>query len=412
MKVFIHRGSNEIGGTCIQISTSRNSILLDLGMPINSSKINIDLDAVKPDALIISHPHQDHYGLIDFLPPDIPVYIGALGKNLIDAARIFIGTLLPANSFHYFSNQQKFIVGDIQITPFLVDHSAVDSYAFLIEAEDKRIFYSGDFRAHGRKSILFNKIVMDPPGEIDLLFMEGTMIHRHNNDFKSESDVEKRIYEAINHQANISFLLTSSQNIDRIVSAYRACKRAKKTLIIDIYTAWVLELLKTVSDRVPNLGWESLKIYTPYHQDSKLAENPEFFGDFRKRVYKCRIKMEAVKANPSDFLFLGKMSHHRIIDQFRGSKPTGIIYSQWLGYLSCLNDKYYGAEQISALRNEPDVNFVYAHTSGHATVDDLLLFSKALNPRILVPIHTEFGDEFSTLFDSVVRINDGCEYSL
>lgn len=40
-------------------------------------------------------------------------------------------------------------------------------------------------------------------------------------------------------------------------------------------------------------------------------------------------------------------------------------------------------------REDKDVNFVYAHTSGHATIDDLLLFAKALNPKKIVPIHTE-----------------------
>ncbi|WP_130420186.1 hypothetical protein [Edaphobacter modestus] len=41
-----------------------------------------------------------------------------------------------------------------------------------------------------------------------------------------------------------AFLISSSQNIDRIVSTFRACKRTGKVLVIDIYTAWVLELMR------------------------------------------------------------------------------------------------------------------------------------------------------------------------
>ena len=119
----------------------------------------------------------------------------------------------------------------------LVDHSAVDAYAFLIEAEGKRIFYSGDFRAHGRKSILFEKLIDNPPKNIDVLFMEGTMIKRSNDQFPDETSVENKIYEVIKGQDNISFIISSSQNIDRIVSAYRACLRTRKTLVIDLYTA-------------------------------------------------------------------------------------------------------------------------------------------------------------------------------
>lgn len=132
-------------------------MVLDLGLPLNNLSNHIDVSEIKPDALIISHPHQDHYGLIKDLNPKIPVYIGELGKKLIDATRIFIGEQLLENNFKYYKSWEAFYIGDFKITPYLVDHSAIDSYSFLIEAEGERVFYSGDFRAHGRKSILFEK---------------------------------------------------------------------------------------------------------------------------------------------------------------------------------------------------------------------------------------------------------------
>jgi ribonuclease J len=412
MKALIHRGSNEIGGTCIQLSTEKTTILLDLGLPLSNGSKTIDVASLKPDAVLISHPHQDHFGLIDLLAPDIPVYIGELGKRLIDATRVLLGKDLHSNDFHYFKSWQSIELGDFTITPYLVDHSAVDAYGFLIEAEGKRVFYSGDFRAHGRKSKLFDKMITHPPKDIDLLFMEGTMMQRSNDEFPTESDVEKKIYETIKGQENISFLISSSQNIDRIVSAYRACLRARKTLVIDIYTAWVLEQLKLVSNSIPTMDWELVKVYTSYSHDNKLKEHPEFFGDFRKRVYRYRVTKENLQSTPTDYLFLGKMSHFKIIDLYRGEKPVNVIYSQWLGYLSSSNDDYYGAEAMAAYRTDPQINFVYAHTSGHATVEDLKSFARALKPKMLVPVHTEHGGEYMDLFSNVTTFNDGCNFKL
>ena len=40
------------------------------------------------------------------------------------------------------------------------------------------IFYSGDFRAHGRKEALFTELVQNSPKNIDYLMMEGTNIGR------------------------------------------------------------------------------------------------------------------------------------------------------------------------------------------------------------------------------------------
>lgn len=405
MKIFIHRGTNEIGGTCIQLSTTKATILLDIGQPLSPDSKDIDLSGTKVDAVIVSHPHQDHYGLIDTIDKNIPVWIGEVGKNLIDSVRVILEKELPTNNFRYLKDSQAFTVGDIKITPMLVDHSAVDAYSFLIEAEGKRIYYSGDFRAHGRKSVLFDRAVKRPPKEIDVLFMEGTMMQRGNDEFPNEASVEEKIYEVIKNQANISFLISSSQNIDRIVSAYRACKRAGKTLVIDIYTAWVLEQMKQISPHIPKMEWEEVAVYASHNMNEKLKSNPGYFGDFSKRMYSYRIKKEDLQAKPSQYLYLSKMSTFPIIELYKKDKPVNVIYSQWLGYLK--NKDYFGSVEMSAYQNDPQVNFVYAHTSGHATVEDLKKFAMALNPKMLVPIHTEHKDKFKEIFNNVIELSDG-----
>lgn len=412
MKTIIHRGSGEIGGTCIQLSTDRTTILLDLGLPLSQKSKQFDLASIKTDAVLISHPHQDHYGLIDMIGNDVPVYIGEVGKNLIDTTRILLRKGLHENSFCYFKSWKPFIIGDFTITPYLVDHSAVDAYAFLIEAQGKRVFYSGDFRAHGRKSKLFEHIIKNPPRKIDLLFMEGTMMKRDNDEFPTEESVEAKILETIRNQENISFLISSSQNIDRIVSAYRACLKAGKILVIDFYTAWVLEQLKKVTDNVPAMDWENIRVYADFRQDRTVKDNQEFFGDFRKRVYNYRVRPEDLKANPAQYLYLAKMSMYRRINSFKSEKSLNIIYSQWLGYLKCSNKEYSAAEEMAAYRQDRQVSFVYAHTSGHATVEDLQRFAGALKPKILVPIHTEQGEKFKEYFENVVEPKDGIAFYL
>ena len=406
MQVLIHRGSNEIGGTCIQLSTDRTTILLDLGLPLSKESKQFDLSSIKADAIIISHPHQDHYGLIDAVDRNIPVYIGKLGKSLIDATRVFIGEDLHKNNFQHFEKWHPFMIGDFVITPYLVDHSSVDAYGFLIEAEGKRVFYSGDFRAHGRKSELFERMVKEPLNDIDILFMEGTMMKRNNDEFPTEESVETRIFETIRGQENISFLISSSQNIDRIVSAFRACKRAGKTLVIDFYTAWVLEQMKRVTKNVPSMEWDYVKVYADHGQDQVLQRNGEYFGDFRKRVYNHRIEKDELTANPAQYLYFARTSKFRIMELYKGEKPVNVIYSQWLGYLKCSNHVYYGAEEIAAYQHDRQVNFVYAHTSGHAILEDLQRFAGALKPKMLVPIHTEYGAMFQEHFENVVNIED------
>jgi ribonuclease J len=408
MKVTILKGTQEIGGTCILLSSGKTSILLDAGLPLSADSQPVDLSRLAVDALLVSHPHQDHFGLMATLPPGTPVYIGKLARSLIDATQVFIGNDKYALDFHDFKAWQPFTIGDFTITPYLVDHSAVDAYAFLIEAEGKRLFYSGDLRSHGRKGVLFKNLVKRPIRDIDVLFLEGTMLHRSNDLFPDETAVENTIFETIRQQKNISFLLSSSQNIDRIVSAHRACKRAGKLLVIDIYTAWVLEQLRQITQNTPAMDWTEIRVFASHSQDERLKANPDYFGDFRKRLYLHRVRREELHATPESFLYFGKMSSFHLIDEFKNAAaPVNVTYSQWLGYLDGKHSDYYGSDQIAAYRSDPTVNSVYAHTSGHAPVEDLKKLATALKPRMLVPIHTEHGEDFSQLFANVVTHNDG-----
>ncbi|MCK5681241.1 MBL fold metallo-hydrolase [bacterium] len=410
----VHKGTQEIGGTCIEISTGKTSILLDTGSPLKKDSLPVDFSGLNPDAIFISHPHQDHYGLLGSINPEIPVYMGEVGKRLIEATHIFLDKPLLDNNFKGLkSNKSVKIydqegVLDMEITPFLVDHSAVDAFAFLIDIHGYRIFYSGDFRNHGRKSVLFDRMISNPPEDIDVLFLEGTMIARSNSDFPDEGRVEDKIYETLSKQKNISFLISSSQNIDRIVSAYRACKKANKILVVDFYTAWVLEQIKLISSSVPCIGWERIKVYADCRKYNKLKEHPEYFGDFMGRAFKCRVLKKELELNPSKYLYLGKMSQFKIVNLYKHAEnPVNVIYSQWLGYLKNSNKEYYGAESFAAYQKDSQVSFTYAHTSGHATIETLQKFTKALNAKKVIPVHTEFPEKFSDYMDNVVLYEDG-----
>jgi ribonuclease J len=413
LKITILKGSQEIGGNCVQISSGKTIILLDAGLPLSPNSRPVDLSRLTVDALLVSHPHQDHFGLMATLPPGTPVYIGSLARSLIDAPQMFIGGERYALNFHDLKAWQPFTIGEFTITPYLVDHSATDAYAFLIEAEGKRLFYSGDFRSHGRKGKLFHNLLEHPIRDIDLLFLEGTMLHRNNDLFPDETAVESLIFQTIRQQKNISFLLASSQNIDRIVSAYRACKRSGKLLVIDIYTAWVLEQVRQITENTPAMDWPEIKVFAAYSQDQRLKANPDYFRDFRKRLYRYRVKREELHATPEAFLYFGKMSSFRLINAFKNAAaPVNVIYSQWLGYLDVKHADYFGSDEISAFRADPEVKFIYAHSSGHAPLEDLQKLAATLNPRMLVPIHTEDADGFKTKFENVTTLLDGETFAL
>jgi len=291
-----------------------------------------------------------------------------------------------------------------------------EAFGFLVERGESRLFYTGDFRAHGRKQKVFEKLLANPPADIDALVMEGTMIQRENDGYPSEESVEKKIFGTIQGYQGISFLICSAQNIDRLVGAYGACLDAKKILVVDLYTAWVLEQLKLVSQHVPNIDWDIVRVYISGNFYERTKQNRELFGGFTARAFRNRVKEDELNANPGQYLFVTRAAYWQQIKNFQKRGPIKIIYSQWLGYL---DEKHCHTEQslrvakaMNELRDVLGDDFVYAHTSGHAVVDDLKRLVTAMKPRVVIPIHTEYGDEFKRHFPKVKPLQDGEEYDL
>jgi len=425
MKLIIHRGTKEIGGSCVELKTVNNRILVDFGIPLVSrdhqpfevkqlkgkslqelkeQKILPDIKGLYKDekkgidGILISHSHLDHYGFLQYVNSEIPIYLSRGAELLIEVSNIFVPTKVGKLNTKVISNKKQLNIGDFNVTPFLVDHSAFDALAFLIEIEGKRLFYSGDFRAHGRKAILFNQMVKRPPQNIDCLLMEGSALGREDAQYKTEEDVERRLEEIISERRNITFLFASSQNIDRIVSAYRACLKTDSTFVIDIYTAFILDKLKQVSEKIPQFNWKNVRVKFLDAHAKALAQtgHKNLLYTYNKR----KIEMPEISKNKNRILMLARDNSvfPLILKKIIDVAGATIAYSMWDGYLSV---------GFRAFCKSKRLTLEYIHTSGHAKPEDLKAFASAMKPRILIPIHTFDPNSYPDLFKNVRILTDG-----
>jgi ribonuclease J len=412
MNIRILKGTDEIGGSCVELKTKDTTILVDYGTPLaqDSEKVKVT-DNI--DGILISHPHQDHFGEIVNIDSDIPIYCGKLSLELMNATKIFTGNDLLQNNFQIFEAWKSFEIGDFKIIPYLVDHSATDAYAFLIEANNKRVLYSGDFRANGRKSKLFANMINDKNlKNVDVLLMEGTMLQRTNEDFPDEQSVEDKIYGTIKENNQLSFMIGSSQNIDSIVSAYRACKKANKTFVIDIYTAWILEKMQIASSNIPNMNWDNVKVIKKFGGNyyKKLQDNKEYFNSFTSEVFNNIVEIDDIKNNPQNYFLKISPWHIEKVLNYIEIDNSNIIYSQWKGYLK---EEFSDIDTVKLFENlQKNNNWVYAHTSGHADLKALKIFASSLNPNKLIPIHTEYKKDFAKHFDNVMILEDNESFDI
>lgn len=402
----VHRATAQIGGNCIELATDTGSrVILDVGRPLDAPSDAVGLlpktlDLRAPAAaVLISHPHQDHYGLLNELPAHWPVYAGeAAGKLMAVTMGITGGKL--RKDLRRWKSGTSVQAGGFRITPLLTDHSAFDAYMLLIEAAGRRVLYTGDFRMHGRKSALVQRMMANPPRDIDVLLMEGTNLGSAKP-VMSESGLEADFLALFRQTAGRVYVAWSAQNIDRTVTLYRACKRAGRELVVDLYTAEVMRLVGEHA-QVPQPGWPNLRVLVT----RRLARMYRRLGRgaFVDEMARHGTSAKSLSADPRNVC----MIRPSLIDDLAegGVSPSprdSWSFSMWKGYLQDAHGK-----RLQVWFDQGGAQPRHIHTSGHASTAALQAFARAIRPRALVPIHGVKWDEQPPAdFPPIQRLKDG-----
>lgn len=97
MNIKIHRGLDQIGGCITEISTETSRVFIDFGqnLPGNGKPTTPEEDEVlvtqifaqnkkQHEAVFYTHGHEDHVGLFEYIPEDVPQYMSEGTKGLLE----------------------------------------------------------------------------------------------------------------------------------------------------------------------------------------------------------------------------------------------------------------------------------------------------------------------------------------
>lgn len=366
MKIIVHRGTHQIGGCSTEIATKNSRIIIDFGSELDGNQ-SLDVDGITKGisdckAVLFTHYHGDHIGLLESINSDIPLYIGELSLDILKLqntrqeiyAKAVIDRIKP------YITGQKMTFGDITVTPYMVDHSAFDSHMFLIEAEGKKILHTGDFRAHGFRGKGLIPTLKRYVGEVDVIICEGTTMGRGAIKSLTESELLCKAKKILDENKYV-FIVCASTNVDRIASFCSAVPRGKYC-ICDGYQQSILDVVREKSGKYSSL-------YT-----------------FPKMMtYSSRLDEKMKNRGFCMFIRPGSYLSDKLLEQYKDMAPL-VVYSMWHGYLE-QNDSL--AKKLSEYRIEE------LHTSGHADKGTIKEIIKEVNPKVVVPIHTNRPEEFS-----------------
>ena len=408
--VTIHRGIDQIGGCITEISTKTSCVFVDFGQNLPGCTVpttpeqdeaqvrDIFAQNVKQhQAVVYTHAHEDHVGLFDLIPCDVPQYIGVGGQELMlakydllkiaheqewkdseEKSKILIDDeqkIRKIKDFHIWertalhTRPKSFMIGDIRITPFFNSHSIYDSYMFLIEADGKRIWHTGDYRDHGYLGKGLYPTLHRYASNIDLLITEGTTLKRGDLCIQ-ESEVSRRM-ACVMSAFKYVIVLASATDIERLASVKTAALKARKGLY---YTGGMMG--------------RAMRIFT--HREAKTSKGLfafhfKYVGEDDPKLGEMQKKGFVLVTGASHLDFVKKMC------QGLSSSEVLLIYSAWDGYYK----DPLQVKQNPAYRNfrEAFPNVVDIHTSGHASRECIKKVIDIVKPKEVICIHREAGAE-------------------
>ena len=406
MKIKIHRGTHQIGGCVTEYEHDGWHLFVDYGEELPGGPKTGDLQVegltkgdLSKSALLITHYHGDHIGSIPKLPKELPIYMGVLGREIQTILSEHLKTVRPEHeamlerlkSIKTFKAGKQFKFGPFTIMPVTVDHSAFDAYAFKITADRASVYHTGDFRLHGFRSKKMDKMLQVYVGKVDYVVSEATNVFRPEATSKTESELQREFYNLFktNHGC---IVYLSSTNIDRLFSLYHAALDARRPFYVDYYQKRIMDAIVNSDSIWTKSGLYQYGKYPPkslmYDRDDK--KKPFLVNDeFNKMGY-------VIIARPNE-------RFDNLITKIPGEKVK--ILSMWNGYLKEDTDAY-NENLAKSLENGYD----YMHTSGHIDMKDMHEFFSILNPKGVIPIHTDNPEKFAEEFGkdwNVHLLNDG-----
>lgn len=435
MKIIPHGGVNEIGGNAFLVETDSTNILLDFGRSFKQEgtyfegfllprtfqglKDFLEFDILPKiqglyaqeyamdnefsetviSACLLSHAHLDHFGNLNLIDEEIPIFMGETAATIIqsiqDTTRTRFGrpyirqaTAESPSNFRTFRTGDVIQIKDFEITPIHVDHSLPGSYGFIVEGKEKKIGYTGDLRLHGwREDLTRDFIEIAKKKNLDVLLIEGTNI---NEDFDmNEKRVQEELSQAIAKTDSLAIANYSLRDIDRFRSFYLAAKQNGRKLLINVKQAYLLQLLQNDPHlEIPPLNDPHIEIYKrpkrKYYkwenflfENHSMVESPDF--DQAEYIFHCEFwnltDLIDIQPHPEKSTYF--YSHGEPFDE-EGAIDFRRL-QEWVKHFH--------------------LNFKQYHASGHAPRSDLKRIVEEIQPQLVIPIHTEHPEIYREIVD-------------
>jgi len=368
------------------------------------------------DGILISHAHLDHTGFLSFVNETIPVFVSNTSMLAIKAFQtirphnleseiLFVNKRIKNTSKKNISSHQSagrvnrnfqtvndlipFKIKNIEITPIPTSHSIPGALMYFIKTRKHNILYTGDFRIDkSSKKDYYNILKPFKDQGIDILITEGTRI----NDEKpvSENEVYEKSLEILKKVKQLILIDYTFSDVTRFNTLCKIAKKLKRTLVIPTKNYYYLRYLN-----------EGLKLSNPLSGVKIYNREKCIVPLWEKDLLENYDTVTVSQLNRSQSKYILVLNYFQI-NELIDIKPKEGSY-----FLHAITEPHSEESELSEERFLNWIDFFKlsrperSHASGHISKNELADFIKFMDPKLVIPIHTQNPEKFKDFCSKV-----------
>ena len=397
------------------------------------------------DGVLLSHAHMDHSSYIHYLREDIPIHCTQASKDIMQALDETgsSGTcelISLKESFQTYINskggesklqgeqtkksrpynivENRFTIGEFEAEALPVSHSLEGATAYILHTSAGPVVYTGDFRFHGYKGDETRRFV-ERAAEVEPVAMicEGTRIN------STQSDSEERVKEVAKERVDKTDGLVVAnfpvRDTDRMQSFFRVARQTDRALVINLKQAYLLELFRKSGIPTPRIDDEQIRIYVPrktwgVYGDDRFSEKIQREDyDYWEREFLDHanaVTARDIRENQDDYIFR--------CDFFELKELIDVKPEAGSCYIRSVCEPFDIEMELDLKKAENWLThfglypYTQIHASGHLNYDEIKEVVETVQPKALIPVHTQHAEVFKNFHDNVVLPEKGIELSL
>ncbi len=425
-RLTFYGGINEIGGNKFLLEDGSSRIFLDFGKNFGREKQYFDEPWITPrkeehllalgilpnldriykkdaagspgvDAVLLTHPHTDHYDSIRWLRNDIPAHMTATTRAVI-LAREFSGSTGPSKDYHIGDwtkegGQQVYRpmetlqpakpirVAGLETTAFQVDHSVLGSVGYVVETSAGNVAYTGDFRLHGTRGDDTRKFLQKAAEhEPAALLIEGT--HVTESKIESEEEVERKVTKVVEDTRGLVVAGFAPADMDRLSTFHKAAVATDRTLIMTEKQAFMLHQL-TSQGLFGDFDLKSKNVLIFRKERARSARYLDLLQDtYGGKVVEAR----DVRGLQERAILVAGLPDMLAMPEIDPAPGSVYILSSSEPFNEEMEISY---DKLMEWLTRYGLPVFQVHASGHATAHDLRQAVETIRPKQVFLVHTD-----------------------